>query len=262
MTLLQRLSITELPSLERLLEAGLSVGDLSEGWPNGRLTLEEVTHLFKLCGALWLYPYDCNNPSAPHQKVCHAELTSGKCSTGFIDVLKVLCYPKFCEILAYSLWEEVQNQTTYDTSRINWVIGSAYAGITFSYELSKLFSARHGFTEKGESKTQVWKRGAFEVQPGEVVLQVEELMTTAGTALAVREGIRQGNPSLVEFAPFVATLVHRSEVTEIEGAPVIYLAHYNIQTWAPEECPLCQLGAKRVKPKDNWVELTQRRHRG
>lgn len=82
-------------------------------------------------------------------------------------------------------------------------------------------------------------------------------MTTAGTALAVREGIRQGNPSPVEFTPFVATLVHRSNIYEIEESPVIYLTHYDIDTWTPEECPLCKLGSPRVTPKQNWDLLTR-----
>jgi hypothetical protein len=81
-------------------------------------------------------------------------------------------------------------------------------------------------------------------------------MTTAGTLMAVREGIRRGNPSPVKFASVVGVLVHRSDVYEIEGAPVVYLAHYDIKVWDPSDCPLCAAGSKRFRPKQNWAKLT------
>jgi hypothetical protein len=60
----------------------------------------------------------------------------------------------------------------------------------------------------------------------------------------------------VTFAPVVGVLVHRSDVYEVEGAPVIYLAHYDISVWDPVDCPLCARGSKRLRPKQHWAELT------
>ena len=67
--------------------------DLSAEGVDGRdMSQEEVTHILQLCDAVWLHPGD---PSAPH-----AELHSGKCSDGFVDVLRALRFTNICSILA------------------------------------------------------------------------------------------------------------------------------------------------------------------
>lgn len=221
--------------------------ELCDLWPNDfavrGVTVEEFRHIAELCGALWLHAGD---PAAPH-----AELTSGKCSNGFVDVLRVLCHVNLCDILARELWRKVREVYT---GPVDWVIGSDHAGAALSHSVAREFCAKHDFTEKGPEKTQLWKR--FVIEPDEVVLQVEELMITSGTLTAVRQGIRQGNPHPVTFAPVVGVLVHRSNVYEIEGSPVAHFAHYDINVWNPAECPLCKAGSKRLRPKQNWAELT------
>lgn len=209
------------------------------------ITPAELRHIFETCDALWLYS---GNPHAPH-----AELTSGKCSNGFVDVLRVLKYSNLCEIMAGQL---VRRLRAYYDGKVDWVIGSDHAGATLSYAVAAQLSAQHDFTEKGEGKSQVWKR--FVIEPNEVVLQVEELITTTGTLQLVREGIRAGNPNPVTFAPLSLVLVHRSDVYEFEGAPIVSAAHYDIQTWEPWSCPLCRRGSERLRPKQNWAKLTSR----
>lgn len=222
----------------------------------GILTSTTLRRIFEACDALWLHSGD---PKAPH-----AELTSGRCSDGFVDVLRVLKHVNLCRIMAHQLLSRLRDHVSAyqllsrlrdDDGRVDWVIGSDHAGATLSFAVASLIpDAQHDFTEKGPDKTQVWKR--FAIEPGEVVLQVEELVTTTGTLQAVRDGIRAGNPTPVTFAPFVLALVHRSDVYEFEGSPIVHLAHYDIKTWAPEECPLCAAGSERLRPKQNWAKLT------
>ena len=150
-------------------------------------------------------------------------------------------------------------RTNYD-GPVDWVIGSAHAAATISYSFAQELKAKHDFTEKGPEKTQEWKRHV--ILPEETVLQVEELITTAGTLEAVRKGIRdnnkeeRGNEYEIKFAPVVMTLVHRSDIYEFEGSPILYLIHYDIETWKQDKCPLCKEGSKKVKPKKIWEKLT------
>lgn len=206
-----------------------------------------LRHIFEVCGALWIHS---GNPKAPH-----AELTSGYCSDGYIDTLRVLKYSNLRAIFAYELAGEIRK---YYGGPIDWVIGSDHAGATFSARVSEYFNAMDEFTVKvpNDEKIKTQSAERIDIQPGEVVLQVEELVTTAVTLEAVRYGIRQAKGNDVTFAPFVATLIHRSEEKVIEGSPIIFLAHFDIQVWKPEDCPLCAGGSKRVKPKTNWAELT------
>jgi len=212
------------------------------------LTKEEITHLLVLCDALWLHS---GNPKDPH-----VELNSGRYSNGFVDVLRALRYTRLCELLAHQMVRQIEKKLREFERDIvvEWVVGSDHAGAAFSHSVATWMGAQHDFTEKGFVGEQDWRR--FVIKPDEVILQVEELMTTARTLLVVREGIRIGNPHTVTFAPLVAVLVHRSHVYEIDETPVVYLVHYDIAVWDPENCPLCAEGSERLRPKQQWLKLT------
>lgn len=214
------------------------------------ITEAELRHVFELCDAFWLHSGDMQAP--------HVGLSFGKCSDGFVDVLRVLRFTNLCQIFGQQLVRKLEDDYDYygkHDGGIDWVVGSDHAGATISYSVASWLGAQHDFNAKGPGKTQIWQR--LEIQPGEVVLQVEELITTTGTLQAVREGIRAGNPTPVTFAPVVMTLVHRSNQYEFEGGPILYLAHFDIQTWEPAECPLCAAGSERIsEPKKNWARLT------
>lgn len=213
---------------------------------SGPLSDEEFDHIFRTCDALWLHS---GNPKDPH-----AELTSGKCSDGFVDTLRVLRYTNLCELMAGQI---VGKLWDLYPENMGWIIGSDHASAVFSYEVARRFGVQYDFTEKGENKSQIWKR--FAIQPDEVVLQIEELITTTKTLVEVRKGIRAGNPHTVQFAPFVFTLVHRSDQFEFEGSPIHFVRHYDINSWDQKDCPLCAAGSERIKPKANWAKLTNQR---
>lgn len=209
------------------------------------LSAGEISHILEVCGALWLHDGDAHRP--------HAELTSGKCSDGFVNVQQALCHTPIAEILADQLMLKVSD--VYH-GPVDWVAGSDHAAATLSYSVAVRNRARHDFTEKGDGKSQKWSR--FKIGPGEAVLQVEELITTLLTMEAVRKGIRAAHEWNITFTPVVGVLVNRSSAQEFEGSPIVSLATYDIKTWEPSDCPLCAAGSKRVRPKANWVELTGR----
>lgn len=222
--------------------------DSQEEWEEacGELVIgeEQLKHIFKLAGALWVHDGNLVMP--------HALLTSGKHSDGFVDTLRVLKYTQICRLLGYLLSEEICQ--VYE-GRVDWVVGSDHAGAAISHSVAMEFGAQHDFCEKGPDKTQLWKR--FEIGPEEVVLQVEELITTTGTLDAVRRGVVDFHTDYpIHFAPVVATLVNRSGLSEYADLPIISLLRPKINTWNPEECPLCQGGSEAIRPKDNWARLT------
>jgi hypothetical protein len=219
---------------------------------------EEIQHIFRICDALWLHSGD---PTA-----AHAELPSGKCADGFAYTARVLSYAPLCMMFGTMLMRKLQDfAESKDEDSINpwswidvkWVIGSDHAGATLSFATAAAMGAQHGITEKGSDNTQLWKR--FTIQPEECVLQVEDLLDTTETLKAVREGIISGNQyPLANFAPVVLALIHCSDKDEFEGGPILYLAHFDIKTWEKKDCPLCEAGSKRVKPEQNWAELTRK----
>jgi orotate phosphoribosyltransferase len=216
------------------------------GW---EMPEKEILKLFHLCDAFWMHDGD---PAKPH-----AELTSGKCSNGFIDCLRVLQYRNLSQILADQLAQKVRKLVPYT---IQVTIGSPMAGIYFADDLGEALNAPiRLFTEKDPKNPgkMLWNR--IQLRPEYRVLQVEELTTTSKTLNAVFEAVNEGNGGPVEWVPCVAILVHRPPklpVTHYGDRQVIALIEKEIWAVDPAECPLCAAGSKRLRPKQNWAELT------
>jgi len=211
---------------------------------------QEILNMFVDCDAAWIHDGDPKKP--------HAELTSGLCSNGFFDCLRVLKFPNLSEILASALADKINANIAVSA---DWVVGSAYAAITFSYSVASFLYAVHGFTEKDPAnpKGMLWPR--LKIPAGANVLQVEELITTFGTVTAVRQAIEEGNGEPVNFLPIVATIVHRPPKLPADYGERKVVALLEKEIWAvkPEDCPLCRAGSPRYRPKTHWAELTGKR---
>ena len=214
------------------------------------LTEDEILEMFNFCDAVWLHEGDPKKP--------HAELTSGMCSNGFFDCLRVLRHPKLNEILARQLVKKLSRET--GITKVDWVIGSAYAAITFSYEVAKALGAIHGFVEKDtsepKSKKMKWQR--MTIPKGATVFQVEELITTSGTFREVRRAVKEENSEQVNFLPIIACLVHRPPELPMDYGDVRVASLIEKEIWAVDqkECPLCEAGSQRLRPKTHWAGLT------
>lgn len=213
------------------------------------LTGNEILHWFDLCDAAWVHDGDPKKP--------HAELTSGMCSNGFFDCMRVLKYPNLAEILGWQLARKLEG---YMSETVDWVIGSAYAAITFSYEVAKALRAIHSFVEKDSAdlkgKKMLWAR--MKIPAGAKVLQIEELITTSGTMTEVRRAVEEGNGEPVNFLPIVGALVHRPPRLPADYGDRKVIAVIEKEIWAvdPKDCSLCKAGSPRYRPKTHWAELT------
>jgi len=244
MSVMTPASVLKLDSLKQLRMLSC------DNFAKRRMSEEEIRHIFKICDALWLHSGDPKDP--------HAELTSGKCSDGFVNVLQVLRHTNLCEVFAGELIKVVKDHPNFTGSKpFDWVIGSDHAGATLSFEIARQLGAQHDFTEKDpredNKKRQTWKR--FQITPTERVLRAEELITTTRTLKEVTDALRRGNEALVNFHPLIGVLVHRSDATEFDCVPIVYVIHFDIRVWDPAECPLCKAGSKPIRPKTNWNKL-------
>jgi len=215
-----------------------------------------ILKCFDACDAAWMHD---GNPESPH-----AELTSGKCSNGFFDCMRVLCHSNLNEILARQLVRKLKAENLID--KVDWVIGSPYAAITFSYEVAKALGAVHGFAEKDpiviptdpKRKKMLWQR--MGIPKDAAILQIEELITTSGTFKEVRLAVEKGNPEPVNFLPVIGTLVHRPPKLPADYGDIKVISLIEKTIWAvePKDCPLCKQGSKPLRPKTHWAELTEK----
>jgi orotate phosphoribosyltransferase len=217
------------------------------------LHIEEILGIFDQEDAFWVYPGE------PRPEVPHAKLTTGACSNGFIDCMRVLRYPKIAEILGRQLGRMLRRM---GIDNVDYVIGSPYAAITFAHEVAKELDAIAGFCTKDHSdpkgKKMLW--GRLQMPKGSKVLQVEELVTTSFTFREIHRAIEAGNVHPVKFYEEVGTLVHRPEKLpmEYDGRIVWAMVEKAIQKFepGPNTCPYCAVGSEPLRPKGiNWLKL-------
>ena len=221
-----------------------------EDFKNMDVPVEEILNWFGILDAYWLHD---GNPDSPH-----AELTSGMCSNGFFDCLRVLKYVNLSEILANQLARKIRK--TIGDQKVDWVIASPMAGITFGHDVAKALGASiFMFTEKHpETKGRmVWNRVI--IPKGATVFQIEELVTTSKTLNAVQQAVIYGNPNPVNWLPYVGIFVHRPPELPVDSygdRKVISLIEKKVWAVDPGECLLCKGGSVRYRPKTNWLKLT------
>ncbi len=167
----------------------------------------------------------------------HFKLTSGNHSPHYVEKFRVLERPEYTEKLCRAIAEHFKN------AQIETVVGPMTGGIILAHETGKHLGTRAIFTERVEGK-MTFRRG-FNLHEGERVLIVEDVVTTGGSVREVIDVVK--NFGGVPVA--VAMLVDRSGGrATFDGVPNFALLHMDVETYAPENCPLCKKG----------VPLTQR----
>ena len=165
----------------------------------------------------------------------HFLLTSGLHSGMYVEKFQVLQYPKATEKLCEGFAEKFKDE------KIDVVIGPVTGGIILAHETAKHFGTRAIFAERDNGRMTI-KRG-FEIQPGERVLIVEDIVTTGGSVMEVIDVVREWGGIVAG----VAMLVDRSGGTVDFGVPAKALLTLKIETLTPENCPLCKAGTPLVK---------------
>ncbi|MEA1926434.1 MAG: hypothetical protein U9M90_04345 [Patescibacteria group bacterium] len=213
------------------------------------LSQDEILSWFSTLNAFWEYS---GNPKDPH-----AKLTTGKCSNGFFDCLRVIQYLNLSRILANQLAKKIRK--VIGNTKVDRTIGSPMADIEFAREVGWAIGAKaSNFVEKDPKikGKMVWER--MTIPENETVLQIEELTTTAGTLLSVRAAIDESNPTPINWLPVVGILVHRPPklpAGPYDNRQIISLIEKEI--WAVDPpCELCKKGSPRWRPKTHWKELT------
>lgn len=179
------------------------------------LTHEQATKIFLDSGALM------NG---------HFRLTSGRHSNQYMQCAQVLKYPDYTEELARHIAEHFMNDN------IELVIGPAMGGIIVAYEVARQLKVPGIFTERQDSVMTL--RRNFEIKPGTRVLVVEDVVTTGGSVKEVIEVVKEAGGIVTG----VGVLVDRSNGSVDFGVKQVAVLTMNIESWEPDNCPLCQEG--------------------
>ncbi|TSC62964.1 MAG: hypothetical protein G01um101448_69 [Parcubacteria group bacterium Gr01-1014_48] len=218
---------------------------------NDPLSKEQFIEIAKACDAYWIHNGDLALP--------HAELASGLCSNGYLNLMNILQYPNLSQILAQEIVSNIRTISYFTT--IDWVFGSAYTATGLAKDVANILDAQWVPLEKKAQGEQICTRA--NLVPEDIVLHVEDIITTGKSALSVDTALRSVCPDIF-IIPYISAVIDRS-ATDILVAEELTLrdsAFYPLFTlrefWisSKETCPLCTAKSERMKPKANWVHFS------
>lgn len=158
----------------------------------------------------------------------HFLLTSGRHSQFYVEKFRLLEQPRVTSQLCTELARRFQNDN------VQCVIGPVTGGIILAFEVARQLGCRAVYAERGENGQGFVLRRGFQLQPGERVVIVEDIVTTGGSALQVVELAKEHGADVLG----VGLLVDRSGGKANFGVDRVEpLLHMNIETFAPDEVP-------------------------
>ena len=180
-------------------------------------TQDEVIHIFDEAGAI---------------KRGHFLLSSGRHSDEYWEKFEVLQWPRYTEPLCHHI------AGLFRDRHIEVVAGPTTGGVVLAYETARLLGLRAAYAEeRPDGRGRVFRRGRG-IQPRERVLILDDVLTTGGSVREVIAAVEQAGGAIAG----IAVLVDRSAAPVELGYPWHALARVQVQSWLPEECPLCRAG--------------------
>ena len=172
----------------------------------------------------------------------HFRLTSGLHSGEYLQSALVLRHPKIAAVLGARLATKLN--VLAGPAGLGLVVSPALGGLIIGHEVARALDTPFLFTERDASGTMTLRRG-FTVDAGTRVAVVEDVVTTGGSTREVIEVLRA-----LGAEPVVAgAIIDRSGGTvHLNGVPLASLCSMQVETYPPEECPLCRSGLPLSKP--------------
>lgn len=159
----------------------------------------------------------------------HFLLTSGLHSPLYVEKFNVLQHPEYTEALCKEL------AARFADKNIQTVVGPMTGGILLAHEVGKALGTRAIFTERVNGK-MAFRRG-FSLQEGERVLVVEDIVTTGGSVREVIDVVKSEGAVPVGVGLLVDRSGGRADFGDVPHKALLNLA---VETYKPEECPLCR----------------------
>ena len=136
----------------------------------------------------------------------HFILTSGRHSPSYFQCARVLQNPKYLTCFASMIADHFKD------SKIKAGISPAIGGVVLGTEVGRLLNVKTIFAERKEGDMCI--RRGFEIDPGQHILVVEDVITTGGSAINAVKRLRDAG-YVVER---VVAIVDRQEDGEADTA--------------------------------------------
>ncbi len=167
----------------------------------------------------------------------HFCLRSGLHSNKYLQAALLLQHTKLASELCGMLADRFRK------TQVDVVISPALGGIVVGHEVARHLGTRAIFAEKDEKGALHLRRG-FALQPGEKVLIAEDVVTKGGRVQQTYDLVCSLGADVVGIAVLVD---RRTEKLDFK-VPFESLIRLNLETYKPDECPLCEQKVLLSKP--------------
>ena len=170
----------------------------------------------------------------------HFVLSSGLHSRMYLQSALIFSNTTIAESLCVSLAQKLQS--VININDIDLVVSPAMGGVIVGYELSRNIKKPNIFAERKEGKFSI--RRGFEINKGQKILVVEDIVTTGKSSLECFECIRDlGGEVICE-----AALINRGGNSVDLGVPLVTLANLNIPNYNSNNLPEDLKNIPAIKP--------------
>jgi orotate phosphoribosyltransferase len=183
------------------------------------MTEEEITRLFSELQVL---------------RRGHFKLSSGKHSDTYLQCALALQDPQVALRLGAALAARLQG------SEIDVVVSPALGGVLAGFCVAAALQRPFLFTEREANRVMTLRRGQ-QLQRGQRVVVVEDVITTGGSAMEVAALCEQAGAAVVALASLVDRSAGLAEADTLPLQPASLL-RVTAQTWAADACPACAAG--------------------
>lgn len=166
----------------------------------------------------------------------HFILSSGLHSDRYIQCALVLQHPRVAEQLCVELSPKLGDLGA------KTVVAPALGGVIVAHEVARALGLRALFTERQDG-VMTLRRG-FHLEQGEPALVVEDVITTGKSTRETIDCVEAAGGKVVG----VGALIDRSGGKVAFDVPKAALVTLNVETYDPDNCPLCKAGKPAVKP--------------
>lgn len=168
----------------------------------------------------------------------HFILTSGRHSRMFLQKAFVFADPPSTEALCRALAARILERF----GRVDVVVSPAVGAVIPGYETARHLGARAIYVEREEGQMRL--RRGFTIPEGARVVVVEDIVSTGGSVKETLEAIAH-TPGRVLGA---AVLIDRTAGKADVGVPLVSLAAFEIESFAPDALPDDLRDSPAVKP--------------
>ena len=170
----------------------------------------------------------------------HFILSSGLHSRMYLQSALIFSNTNIAESLCKSLALKVNN--IINIKDIDIIVSPAMGGVIVGYELSRHLAKKNIFAERKDGKFTI--RRGFQINKGQKVLVVEDIVTTGKSSLECFDCIRELGGDIIGEA----ALINRGGNSVDLGVPLVTLANLNIPNYDLDNLPEDLKNVPAIKP--------------